>query len=156
MPAQQERLRAYIKRKPELELIKEFVSDESAYKEHRKQFKKVLDFIEKQKETIALCCDKVDRLCRDFLLGLPALERLRREGKIVLYFPSDNLILHKDSPATDLFHFNIALSLAQYFSNSISDNVKRVYEYKIKRGEWIGKAPLGYINVEYENKKKGI
>jgi len=154
LPAQQARLISYVKRNSNLELIKEFIFDESAYKEHRKEFNKVLEFIEKQKETVALCCDKVDRLSRDFLIGLPALEKLRREGKIVLHFPSDNLILHKDSPATDLFHFNIAVSLAQYYSNSISDNVKRAYEYKIRHGEWIGKPRLGYIKVVDENGNK--
>ena len=154
LPAQQARLISYVKRNSNLELTKEFIFDESAYKEHRKEFNKVLEFIEKQKETVALCCDKVDRLSRDFLVGLPALEKLRREGKIVLHFPSDNLILHKDSPATDLFHFNIAVSLAQYYSNSISDNVKRAYEYKIRHGEWIGKPRLGYIKVVDENGNK--
>lgn len=156
LPAQQARLISYVKQSPDLELIKEFIFDESAYKEHRKEFSKVLEFIGKQKETIALCCDKVDRLSRDFLVGLPALEKLRREGKIILHFPSDNLILHKDSPATDLFHFNIAVSLAQYYSNSISDNVKRAYEYKIRHGEWIGKAPIGYINIADDNGNKDI
>jgi len=78
------------------------------------------------------------------LVGLPAIEKLLREGKIELHFPSDNLILHKNSPATDLFHFNIAVSLAQYYSNSISDNVKRAFEHKRKNGEWYGKAPIGY------------
>ncbi|MCS7206057.1 MAG: recombinase family protein [Leptospiraceae bacterium] len=81
LSTQQARLRAYIKRNSDLELIKEFIFDESAYKEHRKEFNKVLDFIRKQKEVVALCCDKVDRLCRDFLVGLPALEKLRRIPK---------------------------------------------------------------------------
>lgn len=162
LPAQSERMHHYIKNRKELnlELIKEFVFDESAYKAHRKEFNKVLEFIENQfakfKEPIAFLCDKVDRLTRDFLVGLPALERLRREGKIHLHFPSDNLILHKDSPATDLFHFNIAVSLAQYYSNATSDNIKRAYETKIKNGEWIGRAKIGYINVADDNDKKDI
>ena len=128
LPAQQERLHRYIESVQELEISKEFIFDESAYKEHRKEFKKIVEYITDQKEIVALCCDKVDRLTRDFLVGLPELERLRREGKIVLHFPSDNLVLHQNSPATDLFHFNIAVSLAQYYSNSISDNTRRVFE----------------------------
>lgn len=63
--------------------------------------------------------------------------------------------MHKDSPATDLFHFNIAVSLAQYYSNTTSDNVKRAYEAKIKKGEWIGRAKIGYININ-ENGNKNI
>ena len=156
LPAQQARLRAYVERTPRLELDKEFIFDESAYKEHREEFGKVIDYISSFKEVVALCCDKVDRLTRDFLVGLPALERLRREGRIELHFPSDNLVLHKDSPATDLFHFNIAVSLAQYYSNAISDNVKRSLEQKRRNGDWNGKPRIGYINIDLENGKKDI
>src|SRR3990172_10987591 len=85
LPAQQARLRDYISRKPTLQLDKEFIFDESAYQDkERRKFQTVIEYVEKQKETIAICCDKVDRLSRDFLLGLPALEKLRRVGKIEL------------------------------------------------------------------------
>lgn len=144
LPAQVFRLKNYIEKNPKLTLEKEFTFDESAYKESREKFDDVVEFIEKQKEIIALCCDKVDRLARDFLVGLPKIEKLRREGKIELHFPGDNLVLHKDSPATDLFHFNIAVSLAQYYSNAISDNTRRALEQKLRNGEWIGQARLGY------------
>ena len=156
LPAQVDRLNTYVKRKPELKLDKEYIFDESAYKDHRKEFDKVIEYIVAQKETIALCCDKVDRLSRDFLIGLPTLEKLRREGKIELHFPSDNLILKQDSPATDLFHFNIAVSLAQYYSNSISDNVKRSYEKMRREGVWPSKPPLGYIRSINEKNEKTI
>ena len=156
LPAQQERLRQYIKRNTRLELIKEFVFDESAYKEHRKEFDKIIAYIIEQKEIVALCCDKVDRLSRDFLVGLPALEKLRRDGNIELHFPSDNLVLHRDSPATDLFHYNIAVSLAQYYSTSISDNTRRAFEHKRKLGEWTGQPRIGYMNITLGDEKKDI
>jgi site-specific DNA recombinase len=160
LPAQQARLISYIEKSfsktnnQKLELGKEFVFDESAYKEHRKEFNKITDYIEGFNETVALCCDKVDRLSRDFLIGLPVLERLRRDGKIELHFPSDNLVLHQNSPATDLFHYNIALALAQYYSNAISDNTKRALEQKRRNGEWTGKVRIGYLNVSLDAEKR--
>lgn len=150
LPAQQARLQAYIQRNQNLQLEREFIFDETAYKEHRAEFEKIIKYVNSFKEVIAFCCDKVDRLSRDFLVGLPELEKLRRQGKIELHFPSDNLVLHKDSPATDLFHFNIAVSLAQYYSNAISDNVKRANEQKIRNGEWPARAPVGYLNTRDE------
>ena len=154
LPAQQARLRSYIDRSAGLELFKEFIFDESAYKEHRKEFEKIVEFIVGLKEVIALCGDKVDRLTRDFLVGLPTLEKLRREGKIELHFPSDNLVLHQDSPATDLFHFNIAVSLAQYYSNAISDNTKRANEQRRRNGDWNGGVRTGYMHILLDNGKK--
>ena len=160
LPAQQARLVNYVQKSysktngSKLILDKQFVFDESAYKEHRKEFQKVIDYVVSHKEVVAFCCDKVDRLSRDFLIGLPQLEKLRREGKIELHFPSDNLVLHKDSPATDLFHFNIAVSLAQYYSNAIGDNVKRAFEQKRRNGEWTGTAPIGYMSVALDAGKR--
>lgn len=154
LPAQQTRLRSYIERTSKLELDREFIFDESAYKEHRKEFDKVIEYVSSHKETVAFCCDKVDRLTRDFLVGLPELERLRRDGKIELHFPSDNLVLHRDSPATDLFHFNIAVSLAQYYSNAISDNTKRAFEQKRRSGEITGPPPIGYRSVPLDVQKR--
>ncbi len=160
LPAQQTRLLNYIERSysktdnSKLEIDKEFIFDESAYKEHRKEFGKILEYIDLQKENIAVCCDKVDRLSRDFLTGLPGLERLRRVGKIELHFPSDNLVLHVNSPATDLFHYNIAVALAQYYSNAISDNTKRALEQKRRNGEWTGPVRLGYLNVPLDEENR--
>lgn len=160
LPAQQMRLLKYVEKGhsktdgSKLILDKQFVFDESAYKEHRKEFHKVIEYILGLKEVVAFCCDKVDRLSRDFLIGLPELEKLRRDGKIELHFPSDNLVLHKDSPATDLFHFNIAVSLAQYYSNAIGDNVKRAFEQKRRNGEWTGKVRIGYKNVPLDEGKR--
>ena len=155
LPAQLLRLQKYCQDK-DLKVVKEFNFDESAWKTEREEFKKIIDILQTSKEITALCCDKIDRLIRNFTSDLAVLEELRKTGKIELHFPSDNIILSKDSPATDLFRFTIGVSLAKYYSDSISDNVKRANENKIKNGEWIGKAPIGYINNEDENGKKNI
>ena len=157
LPAQMVRLKKYALDKgfAEKDLI-EFEFDESAYKKERDKFAEVIRSVDASNEPIALCCDKIDRLIRNFTSELVKLEDYRNEGKIVLHFPSDNIILHKDSPATDLFRFTMGVSLAKYFSDSISDNVKRAFETKLKKGEWIGWSPFGYVNVTLEDDKKWI
>jgi site-specific DNA recombinase len=147
LPAQVFRLQEYIERHPTLIKDEEFTFDETAYKEGRNKLDSVLDYINSSNGVIALCCDKVDRLARDFLVFLPKIERFRRTGKIELHFPSDNLVLTQNSPATDLFHFNIAVSLAQYYSDAISDNTKRALEQRLRDGRWIGPPRIGYIKV---------
>ncbi len=151
LPAQVLRLRKYAIEK-NLVIAKELSFDESAFKTEREEFSKVVETLKTSKEPLSLCCDKIDRLIRNFTKELVTLEELRKEGKIELHFPSDNIILTKDSPATDLFRFTIGVSLAKYYSDSISDSVKRAYENKIKNGEWIGKSPIGYISTKNEDK----
>ena len=156
LPAQQERLRVYIERTANLELDREFIFDESAYKETRKDFDEVIEYIIDQNEVVALCCDKVDRLVRNFLIGLPKIARLLDEKRVELHFPSDNLVLHRESPAADKVRFNLGVTLAQYYSDAISDNTKRAFEQKRRSGEWCGKPRIGYKNVDLESGKKDI
>lgn len=145
IPAQVKRIENYINRNDKLTLVESFTFDESARKEDRKQFESFLKRVVKARKTIAICSDKVDRLLREFATWLPKLEKLRQKGLIELHFASDNLIIHQHSPATDLFRYNMAVILAQYYADSISDNTRRGLEGKVMRGEWpSGNIPLGY------------
>lgn len=155
LPAQLARLKSHMARH-QLQEWKEFSFDESAWKKDRKEFGKVLKLLKSSKEPVAICCDKIDRLIRNFTHDLADLEQLRREGKVELHFPSDNIVLHKDSPASDLFRFTMGVSLAKYYSDSISDNVKRAQEEILRSGKYPGKAYYGYRNVTLENDDKWI
>jgi site-specific DNA recombinase len=130
--------------------------DESAYKDERKKFDEVIGNLRKSKEVVALCCDKIDRLVRNFLLHLPVIDELRKSGKVELHFPSDNVVLTSKSPAADLFRFNMGVALAQYYSDSISDNVKRAIYKRMKTGQILGKSPYGYKNVTIDEDTKTV
>lgn len=126
---------------------------ESAYKSKRELFNEVIKYIVLQKEKIALVVDKVDRLMRNFMHIVPILELLE-EDKIVLHFSSENLVIDKYSPATEKFKFNLGGMLAQYYSDAISDNVKRTIDEKVRRGKILTKAPFGYRNVTLDEEAK--
>ena len=156
LPAQIERLKNYC-RSRDFKIAKVFSFDESAYKTKRDDFDKALEYLKSNKEKTVVCFDKVDRFSRNvFDKRVASLYDLAMKDKIELHFASDNLIITPDISATQKFHFNINLGLAKYYSDAISDNVKRAYENKIKKGEWIGKAHIGYINTKDENGNKDI
>lgn len=122
--------------------------DESAYQKQRKLFwEQVVKPLQQAKAHVILTFDKIDRFSRDSSSEeRGALTKLLRKGKIDMHFPHDNLFVHKDSPAADLFRLDIGVALAGYYSSAIRDNVKRRFEQKIADGEWCGKAPIGYKN----------
>ena len=154
LPAQVSRLENYCKQK-EFQVIKTYSFDESAYKTKRDNFDKILDYLKSSKEKIAVCFDKVDRFSRNvFDKRVATLYDLAMKNKIELHFASDNIVITPNISATEKFHFGMNLGLAKYYSDAISDNVKRAYENKIKKGEWIGKAPIGYIDIKNEAKDK--
>jgi site-specific DNA recombinase len=155
LPSQLMRLEKYCHDKG-FNVVKKIQFDESAWKNNRKEFIEVIKSIKKAPDKMALCCDKIDRLLRNFSKELLIMEELRIKDKLELHFPSDNIVLHKNSPAPDLFRFTMGVSLAKYYSDSISDNVKRAYEKMVKNGQITCKAPIGYKNVEGSDGKKTV
>lgn len=159
LPAQKKKLYEYASKMKWKEgtdfVYQEFI--ETAFKDNRKTFKeKVIDPILKSADKEIVVFDKIDRFTRDSSSDEKStLTKLFRQGKIELHFPSDNLFIHKDSPAADLFRLDIGVALAGYYSSAIRDNVKRRFDQKVNDGEWPGKAPIGYINVVTGKDKNG-
>jgi len=148
LDAQVDRLQEYVDRK-ELELIhKPYKLVESSTQGDRRKFMKIMnDSLESVKdEVLVIVADKVDRFQRGFKETVWVYEEIKA-GTVELHFASENLILHKESPSSDIMRWNMTVIGAQYYCLTISENVKRTYELKLKQGEPIGKLPLGYLNI---------
>lgn len=156
LPAQIKRIDNYCEKRG-FEMLKPFSFDESAYKEKRDEFDKLLEYVQKiaTKEKVAVCFDKVDRLSRSvFDKRVSALYEMAIEGKIELHFVSDGQIINNQISAVEKFQFSMSLGLAKYYSDAIGDNVKRAFEQKRRNGEWTGPVRLGYLNVSLDQDKR--
>jgi len=148
IPAQIDRAREYAQKK-DFVVVSEYQFDESSTKDRRAKFEQVIEEIRKSKEPIALIVETVDRLQRSFRESV-LLDDLRKEGKLELHFIREGLIIHKGSNSSEIQRWDLAVFVAKSFVLQISDNVKRTFEKKIKSGEIINEAPIGYINVKDE------
>ncbi len=156
LPAQIERIDNYCNKKS-FEIIKSFSFNESAYKEKRDEFDKLLEYVQKiaTKEVVAVCFDKVDRLSRSvFDKRVALLFEMAMAGKIELHFVSDGQIINNQISAVEKFQFSMNLGLAKYYSDAIGDSVKRAFEQKRRSGEWTGAVRLGYLNVSLDEEKR--
>ncbi len=152
--AQLHRLEQYCQRK-ELEVIETYTVVESSTNGERKQFNQMLTFVKRQRQCIAIVADKVDRVQRSFK-EFPMLDALVRDGKIELHFNSEGYVIHKDSVSQDRFMWSIGVVLAQGYVDSLRDNVKRSIAHKLRGGEWISQAPIGYLHFTNEKGKPDI
>ena len=156
LPAQTRRIEQYCARK-KFQIIKKYSFDESAYKDKRDTFDEIVAFINSQKEVVIVGFDKVDRFSRNvFDQRVAYLYELAIDGKIELHFVSDGQIVSSNISASDKFRFSMSLGLAKYYSDAISDNVKRAQEQKLRKGEYPAKAPFGYKNINLDDGKKWI
>ncbi|MDA9163550.1 recombinase family protein [Rickettsiaceae bacterium] len=142
--AQKRRLEEYCMRNG-LELIKVFEVVESSTVGDRKQFMEALRYARDHRETIAVVTDKVDRLQRGFKES-PLLNDLIERGKIELHFYTENCVIHKYSTSNEKLMWNMNVVMAQSFVDSLRDNVNRSIGQKLRMGEWISTAPIGYLH----------
>jgi site-specific DNA recombinase len=146
LSAQIANLKLYAERR-NLNVIKEFTIIESSTKGERPEFARMIEFVQKQKERIALIVDTVDRLQRSFR-ETPILNDLMEKDYLELHFVKEGNILSKDANSTQKLMWNMGVVMAQSYTDQLSDNVKRSIKHKISNGEWSGPAPLGYLNTD--------
>lgn len=144
--AQKARLKEYCERRS-FKIIKEYEIIESSTKGSRKSFYEMLEFAKKQKETIAIVADAVDRMQRSFKEST-ILDELVRQEKIELHFYRESMVIGKNAKSSDIMRWDFSVMGAKTYVMNISDNVKRSIEYKIRNGEYIRRAPVGYLNVK--------
>lgn len=151
LPAQRKRLYEYAMKNQWIEERDfEYIEfDETASKQNRKVFNHlVIEPIRNAESPMIIVFDKIDRFSRDSSSKEKAdLKRFCESDKLEMHFPSDNLFIHKNSPAADIFRLDIGVSLAAYYSGSIRDNVKRRFEQLLADGIWVHRAPIGYKNI---------
>lgn len=107
----------------------------------REQFNEVLKRIEKG-EAQGIVSWHPDRLARNSIDGGKVIYLLDTGKLLDLKFPS---FWFENTPQGK-FMLNIAFGQSKYYVDNLSENVKRGNRQKLRRGEWPGKAPLGYIN----------
>ena len=137
-------LREYAK-KEGLEIVDEFVEAKTAKEPGRPIFSIMLKQIEAGLVDGILAWHP-DRLARNSVDG-GRIIYLIDIGKITdLRFPTYRF----DNTAQGKFMLSIAFGQSKYYIDNLSENVKRGLREKVRRGEWPGWAPLGYIN-EYKD-----
>ena len=139
--AQIAELHEYAKRE-NLEIAEEFIESKSAKSPGREIFNEMIEKIKKSKEPVGILVWHPDRLARNSVDGGQIIY-LIDTGKITsLKFPT---FWFEPTPQ-GLFMLQVAFGQSKYYSDNLSENVKRGFRQKLRRGEWPAKAPLGYVN----------
>ena len=125
-----------------IEIVKVFTEAKSAKKPGRDGFAKMIEYIESSTEPLGILAWHPDRLARNSVDG----------GKII-YLVDINRIASLRFPQfwfeptpQGKFMLQVAFGQSKYFSDNLVENVKRGIRQKIRRGEWLTLAPMGYVN----------
>ena len=139
--AQLVELEEYAKRE-KIEISERFIESKSAKKPGREIFNAMIVKIQQSNEPLGLLAWHPDRLARNSVDGGQIIYLIDTEKLVSLRFPT---FWFEPTPQ-GLFMLQVAFGQSKYYSDNLSENVKRGMRQKLRRGEWTGLAPLGYLN----------
>jgi len=148
------KLRDYAKENG-FDIEREFVFSESADSKIRKKFNEMIAFARKSKEIKAIICYRVDRITRNFRDAV-LIDELRLEHGKEIHFVHDHLVIKKDTIGRDITDWDTKVYLAKQFLNRLKEDAVISASSKLRNQEWPEKAPIGYLNITLEDKKKDI
>ncbi len=119
-----------------------FTESKSAKQPGRPVFNEMIAKVHASKEPVGLLAWHPDRLARNSVDGGQIIYSIDTGKIVALRFPT---FWFEPTPQ-GLFMLQVAFGQSKYFSDNLSENVKRGIRQKLRRGEWPGKAPIGYVN----------
>ena len=128
-------------RKENLEILAEFQESKSAKTPGREQFAEMMTRIEAG-EAQGILAWHPDRLARNSIDGGRVIYAVDTEKITSLRFPT---FWFEPTPQ-GLFMLQVAFGQSKYYSDNLSENIKRGVRQKLRRGEWLNLAPFGYEN----------
>ena len=133
-------LREYARRE-NLEIIGEYTESKSAKTPGREIFGDMMTRIERE-EANGILAWHPDRLARNSIDGGRVIYAVDTSKIVSLRFPQ---FWFEPTPQ-GLFMLQVAFGQSKYYSDNLSENIKRGIRQKLRRKEWIGLAPFGYTN----------
>ena len=125
-----------------LEIVEKFVESKSAKKPGREIFSEMIKKINESREPVGILSWHPDRLARNSIDGGQVIYFIDTQKIVSLRFPT---FWFEPTPQ-GLFMLQVAFGQSKYYSDNLSENVRRGIRQKLRRGEWPSKAPLGYMN----------
>ena len=127
--------------KENLQILEEFTESKSAKKPGREKFSEMMARIESM-DGAGILAWHPDRLARNSIDGGRVIYAVDTTKIVSLRFPT---FWFEPTPQ-GLFMLQVAFGQSKYYSDNLKQNVERGFRQKLRRGEWLTRAPFGYVN----------
>jgi DNA invertase Pin-like site-specific DNA recombinase len=131
------------------------ISESASGKHLRKLFNEVFDYAEQAKVSIILC-EKIDRLTRNSKDAVVADDWVKAVEGREIHFVKESFILNSTTRAHENLVWDMKVSIARFYSNNLSEEVKKGHKEKVSQGWYPSKAPLGYKSTGEKGHKTHI
>jgi len=119
------------------------ISESASGKQVRKTFIEALQFATKNKVDVILC-EKIDRLTRNLKDAATVDDWVKEDTKRAVHFVKENFTLNQQTRAHDNLVWDMKVAIARFYTNNLSEEVKKGQVEKLAQGWLPTKPPLGY------------
>lgn len=146
LEAQEKLLKDYAQQKG-FELVKIYKVTESASgKQVRKTFHEMLQYIVKNDINLIIC-EKIDRLTRNLKDAATASDWIAEGEGRQIHFVKESFVVSKETKAHDNFVWDMKVAVARFYTNNLSEEVRKGQKEKTSQGWLPTKPPLGYKTI---------
>lgn len=122
------------------------VSESASGKQIRKTFNELLGYADKNNVSIILC-EKIDRLTRNLKDAAVASDWINEDGKREIHFVKESFIVNKNTRAHENLVWDMKVAIARFYTNNLSEEVKKGQKEKIAQGGFPTRPPVGYKTI---------
>lgn len=94
-----------------------------------------------------ILCEKIDRLTRNLKDAAIASDWVHEDDQREIHFVKENFVVNQNTKAHDNFIWDMKVAVARFYTNNLSEEVKKGQKEKLAQGWLPTKPPLGYKTV---------
>ena len=128
------------------------VSESASGKRIRKEFVDMLQFVTDAGINVILC-EKIDRLTRNLKDAATASDWILESNDRAIHFVKENFVVSKNTRAHENLVWDMKVAMARFYTNNLSEEVKKGQTAKLAAGQLPYRSPLGYRTVGESGKK---
>jgi len=143
----QEKLLQEYADKNDYQVIKVYrISESASGKQVRKSFVEMLQYASLHKASVILC-EKIDRLTRNLKDAATVDDWVKEDVKREVHFIKESFVLNGNTRAHENLVWDMKVAIARFYTNNLSEEVRKGQKEKLAQG-WIPmRAKLGYKTI---------
>ena len=119
------------------------ISESASGKQIRKAFNEMLQIATKNKVPVVLC-EKIDRLTRTLKAASTVDDWVKEDVKREVHFVKEAFVLNQNTKAHENLVWDMKVAIARFYTNNLSEEVRKGQKEKLAQGWLPTKPPLGY------------
>ncbi len=131
------------------------VTESASGRQIRKTFNEMLQYARTHNVHIILC-EKIDRLTRNLKDAASISDWINEDERNEVHFVKESFVVNKNTRAHENLVWDMKVAIARFYTNNLSEEVRKGQKEKLAQGWLPTKPPLGYKTIGEKGHKTHI